>query len=95
MVTEGRKKGQMTEKKHKLVQKVEKQLNLTGFHWIPMDSPDSPDSTDSPRFPRIPTSSFPCLKYKLHIPPNPEIYHLITRRQIGNQSHGNFNPICF
>ena len=56
MVTEGRKKGQMTEKKHKLVQKVEKQLNLTGFHRIPMDSPDSPDSpdsTDSPGFPQV------------------------------------------
>ena len=51
MVTEGRKKGQMTEKKHKLVQKVEKQLNLTGFHWIPMDS------TDSPGFPQIPPDS--------------------------------------
>jgi hypothetical protein len=51
MVTEGSKKGQMTKNKQKLVIKVEKQLNMTGFQWIPMDSPDSVG------FPQIPWDS--------------------------------------
>ena len=50
-------RGQMTEKKHKLVQKVEKQLNLTGFHRIPMDSPDSHGFPLFHVFPPIPTDS--------------------------------------